>query len=183
MATRTLPSTASSRAYRPSSATRIHRRTASWPAVISISRTAMVMEATRTGRHGYRSVFERMAGYWAGAPGSEWSGSKDGGYGSTHGLSQRSHVLPSRDEPGNGKQQSAGLCLRLSRLPRGHHGAGHELCCTVGLKRPLPPANQDRGRSTPPPLTPKTLSWHSHLPNRILLATEHQAGQSQEPWC
>ena len=68
----------------------------------------------------YRSVFDRM-----GAIGMEFMGpqapngrqAEITGNARTGRLTQRGHVLPPRQEPRDGKQQSAGLRLRLARIP------------------------------------------------------------------
>ena len=66
----------------------------------------------------------RAGVHWA--AGTEWSAGGDAGDGRARRLPERRHVPPPRQEPRDGKQHSARLRLRLPRLPRGRHGAGHE---------------------------------------------------------
>ena len=146
MATPTPPPTGSSRTSPLSSATRTRRRIVSWPPATSTSCTATAMTADLpTGKHATGPCsrgWRPLAGV-RGAAGTERETGGDTGDPRTRGLPQRGHVLPPRQEPSDGKQQPAGLRLRLARLPREHHGKGHEWRSRVGHKRPLPPAHHD----------------------------------------
>ena len=60
------------------------------------------------------------------------------------------HLLPARQEPGERKQQSVRLRLRLARLPPEPEGAGDEWRRRVGFKRSLPAADRGRGVGSEP---------------------------------
>ena len=85
----------------------------------------------------YRSVFERMQAIGLEFVGPQAPNGRQAETLATHeppGLPQRGDVRPPRQEPSDGKQQSAGLRLRLARIPRQPEGAAYERRRGVGRK-------------------------------------------------